>query len=615
MGRISDEDVARVRDATDLVTVVSERVPLRQKGRLFWGNCPFHGEKTPSFKVDPATQLWHCFGCGAGGDVYGFVMRIENVDFPDAVRMLADRARIEIRESEGGLPRSHRERLYAVLEEAARFYHRTLTSSRDPGATSAREYLAGRGFGSDVAKRWVLGYAPGRGALVKHLTGLGYSPEEMLEANLALRGPDAVVRDRFYERVMFPIVDVQGRHIAFGGRVIGTGEPKYLNTNDTPVFHKSANLYGIDRAKASITATGDAIVVEGYTDVIALHESGLGNAVATLGTALTQQHVRLLRRFARRIIYLFDGDEAGIRAAERAVEFVDRTITPEAGRNPLDLLVCALPSGLDPADYAHTHGIAELERLLSQSEPLLKFAVERRLSRWDLDRPEERARALTDAAQVLAPVKDSILADDYASLIADRLFADFTTVKRAIERAVPSSSSTREAPSEETASPQEGLRPPVTGEEKAQRAVVGLAIRCPELRAQARELLALGLLADVYYRRMLEAVVEADLSAGTEAVLDAVEARVEGSRRVLEESDPLYSGMEGQALFDALVLSLKEFDLERRIAAGRAHLKDEETIKDGERYDELFREVSAMQRELDALRRHAVLGTPHDREE
>ena len=348
VGRISDEDVRRVRDATDLVSLVSERVVLKPKGRLHWGCCPFHAEKTASFKVDPATQLWHCFGCGLGGDAYGFLMRAENVDFLDAVRILADRGNIEIVEETGGAPRGHRERLIAANEAAWLYYHEVLTKSPDAGAREAREYLKKRGFGSEVAKRWRLGFAPGHGALVRHLAAAGFSAEEIVSANLGLKGDAGQLRDRFFKRVMFPIFDLQGRAIAFGGRVIGAGEPKYLNTQDTPAFHKSANLYAIDRAKASITSTGTAVVVEGYTDVIALHEAGLTNAVATLGTALTREHVRLLSRFAKRVVYLFDGDAAGLRAADRASEFIDSSITPEAGRDRVELHVAVLPDGPGP---------------------------------------------------------------------------------------------------------------------------------------------------------------------------------------------------------------------------------------------------------------------------
>ena len=440
MGRISDEDVRRVRDATDLVSLVSERVVLKQKGRLHWGCCPFHAEKTASFKVDPATQLWHCFGCGLGGDAYGFLMRAENVDFLDAVRILADRGNIEIVEEAGGAPRGHRERLIAANEAAWLYYHEVLTKSPDAGAREARDYLKQRGFGSEVAKRWRLGFAPGHGALVRHLAESGFSADEIESANLGLKGDSGQLRDRFFGRVMFPIFDLQGRSIAFGGRVLGSGEPKYLNTQDTPAFHKSANLYAIDRSKASITSSGTAVVVEGYTDVIALHEAGLTNAVATLGTALTREHVRLLSRFAKRVVYLFDGDAAGLRAADRASEFVDSSITPEAGRDRVELLVAVLPDGLDPADFVAARGAEALRAAIADATPLLRFSIDRRLARWDLDRPEERTRALKDAAEVLAPIKDSLLADDYATYIADRLFADFATVRRAIAAAKPTAS-------------------------------------------------------------------------------------------------------------------------------------------------------------------------------
>ena len=204
---------------------------------------------------------------------------------------------------------------------------------------------------------------------MRHLTQAGFSADEIVSANLGLAGDWRSGADRFYERIMFPIHDLQGRTIAFGGRVIEPKEPKYLNTQDTPIFHKSANMYAIDRAKASITSTGTAIVVEGYTDVIALHEAGLTNAVATLGTALTREHVRLLSRFAKRVVYLFDGDAAGLRAADRASEFIDKSATPEAGRDRVELEVAMIPDGLDPADYVGKHGADGLNALVDKRGP------------------------------------------------------------------------------------------------------------------------------------------------------------------------------------------------------------------------------------------------------
>lgn len=612
MGRITDEDIQRVRDATDLVSLISERIVLKPKGRLQWGLCPFHGEKTPSFKVDPATQLWHCFGCGLGGDAYGFVMKTDNVDFPDAVRMLADRANIELVEEASGMPRGRKERLYAVLEESAAFFAKALTGSRESGPAQAREYLGGRGFGSEVAKTWRLGYAPGRGALVKHLRAQGYSADEMVEANVALRSDGGQIKDRFYDRVMFPIADLQGRVIAYGGRVIGKGEPKYLNTNDTPVFRKSANMYAIDRAKGAITSTGTAVVVEGYTDVIALHEAGITSAVATLGTALTRQHVKLLGRFAKRVVYLFDGDEAGMRAADRASEFIDASITPEAGGSRVELEVAMIPDGLDPADYVAKHGVDGMRKVIDSAVPLLRFSIDRRLARWDLERPEERSRALKDAAEVLAPVKDSLLADDYAAYIADRLFADFAVVRREIDRVKPSApahaddaATGEEAGSAGAGTPGGKLGEPGTPQAKIERTLLSMLVREPRLRTRAQELLTDDLLSDPAHRAMAEEIAKPDSAVlNPSELVGRLEMRVPGAAEAISAVQDDDDG--AQELDDVafgLVRRLKEFDLERRITVGKAKLKQPESFKDSTEYDDLFREVSALQRTLDELRR------------
>lgn len=445
MARISDDDIAKVREATDIISVVSDRVVLRQKGRIFWGLCPFHQEKSPSFKVDPTTQMWHCFGCGEGGDAFKFVMKTESLDFPESIKVLADRARIDITFEEGPPGAGTRsQRLRAVCQATADYYNAILRGSRTPGAENARAYLAGRNFGSEVAKTWNLGFAPGRGQLVAHLASLGFTADEMVEANVAVRPDRGSVRDRFYDRVMFPITDLAGRTIAFGGRVLDPkGAPKYLNSNDTPIFHKSANVYGIHQAKPAIIGSKTALVVEGYTDVIALHSAGFANAVATLGTALTDRHVKLLSRLASRVVYVFDGDEAGMRAADRAVEFIDETITPESSGSPVLLDVVVLPGGVDPADLVGgPDGAAKLAALIDSAVPLLTFAINRRLDRWDLGRPEEMQRALGDAASVLAPIKGSVMATAYAQQIVDRLWAagaqvDLGQVLKEIQQAKP----------------------------------------------------------------------------------------------------------------------------------------------------------------------------------
>ena len=427
---ISDEDKERVRQATDFVQLVSETVELRQRGQEFWGCCPFHGEKTPSFKVNPATGLWHCFGCGEGGDVFSYVQRRENLEFPDAIRYLADRAGIELTEERGGQRGPRKTRLMEALGEAESYYHLMLMRGRGEGPDAARRYLAGRGFGSDVCRRWGLGYAPGYGQLVAQLRGKGFSNAELVSADLAYERSGRLT-DRFYDRVMFPIHDEMGRAIAFGGRVLGAkreGVAKYVNTRDTAAFNKGKHLFAYDRAKESMAATGEAIVCEGYTDVIAMHEAGYTNTVAALGTAFRLDHVRLVeRQRVSRIVCLFDGDAAGQRAAERAIRYLDKTSAA--------LLCVVLPGGQDPMEFLAEHGAAAMRPILDSARPLMDFVFEKRLAGHDLSAPGRRVRALEDMAQLLAPLKRSVLLDEYATRLADTLGMDVEETKRAIREA------------------------------------------------------------------------------------------------------------------------------------------------------------------------------------
>lgn len=439
MSRIPDEDIEKVREATDIVDLIGQGVVLKQKGGVFWGCCPFHGEKTASFKVDPLTGLYYCFGCHKHGNVFDYVMETDSLSFREAVISLAQRAHIPLnldettKESQGSTAR-----LRDLCDEAAKFYQSFLLGSSSNEASEARSYLASRSLNIEVAKRWGLGFAPGHGLLVAHLLSKGFSQDEMVKANVALSGSRGLV-DRFFGRIMFPISDTSGRVIAFGGRIIGKGEPKYLNSSDTPLFHKSKNLFGLDKSRAKILDTKTVIVVEGYTDVIALHESGFSNAVATLGTALTAQHVKLLSRFAHRIIYIFDGDEAGMRAASRAVEFIDKTITIETNSNPMILDVVVLPDGQDPAEITSKEDGKDIfERCLSQAVPLIQFSIDRKLEQWDLSRSEERQRALNDATAILVPLRGTVMASDYAQYIVDKLWAhgvriEVASVMKALE--------------------------------------------------------------------------------------------------------------------------------------------------------------------------------------
>ena len=422
---ITDEDKERVRQATDVLALVGETVELRQRGNSFWGCCPFHQEKSPSFHVDPQTGLWKCFGCGESGDIFGYVMKRESLEFPDAIRYLADRAGIELQEERGARRGPRRNRLIEALSAAETYYNTMLLRGRGDGPAAGRKYLGGRGFGAAVCRSWKLGYAPGGGKLVSTLRGQGFTAEELLAADLAVQR-NGRLYDRFYERVMFPIHDRQGQTIAFGGRVLDDAKPKYLNTKETPVFHKSKHLFAFDRAKDAMVATGEAIVCEGYTDVIAMHEAGLTQTVAALGTSFSVDHVRAISGFAkRRIICLFDGDAAGQKAAERAVQFMDKT--------QLEMVCVVLPDNQDPAEYLADHGVEAMRERLAEARPLMDFVFERRLASFDLSVPGQRVAALDSLAEVLVPLRESILLDGYAAQIAQMLGASTDEVRRRIK--------------------------------------------------------------------------------------------------------------------------------------------------------------------------------------
>lgn len=610
-GGISEEDIQKVREANDLVEVIGERTPVKQRGRDFWCCCPLHNEKTPSFKIDPALQLWHCFGCGEGGDVFGFIMKTEDLSFPEAVRRLAERAHIDIAESGGrkSIGGSRKARLKAVCDETSQFYHCQLMRNPGSDASAARSYLGARGLGGEVPKTWQLGFAPGHGQLVRHLSAKGFKPDEMVQANVALSNDGGKLRDRFYNRIMFPINDPQGECIAFGGRVVGKGEPKYLNSQETPLFHKSQVLYGMDKAKAAMASTGIAVVVEGYTDVIALHEAGVRNAVATLGTALTMRHIRLLSRHAQhRIVYLFDGDEAGQRAADRALAFIDDSMTPEAGKSRIELAAVTLPDNLDPADFVAQRGAEELQKLIANAQPLLKYGIERRLARHDLSRAEGRAAALADALQVLAPIKDSMLARDYAVQIATSVRAREQDVIDQLEHLkAPKAEGERDDESapegfERAVAPRRPARNLPRAEinrRRFERQLLTLAARRPDLA-----LLHADALAQTQWHEQAHAAIAQSMLDVLAEDPAASSARLvtEASRALPDAAAVLTSGTVSETaapeqLAAFLVEELAIGDAEDAVGALRAQIADPSRL-DPDELEMLYEAVAAMQQDL-----------------
>lgn len=612
MPGFSEEDIRKVREANDLVGLFSERTEVKQRGRDFWCCCPFHQEKTPSCKIDPVSQTWHCFGCGEGGDAISYIRKLDDVGFVDAVRFLARRGNVHITETQATRKsHSHKARLKELCSKTADFYHTQLMRSKSDMAASARTYLAGRGFGGETPKDWQLGFAPGHGQLVAYLQKSGYSRKEMLEANIAVERSGRIY-DRFYDRVMFPIFDIHGQCIAFGGRVIGQGEPKYLNSSETPLFHKSEVLYGLDKAKATMASTGNALIVEGYTDVIALHNAGFTNVVATLGTALTRQHLRILSHHAKkRITYVFDGDEAGQRAADRALGFIDESITPEAGGGKVDLYCVVLPDNLDPAEMINQRGHEAFEACLNNAIPLLRYGIDRRLARYDLQTPEGRSRATVDALSILAPIKNSLLAKDYAIYIASCVHAREQDVLDALAGlSAPQTPSAPEDATMNTAAPAFGVLTPATmstaqiSRIKSEREFLSLLATNPAMAPDFLSVLSQTFWIDEVSAKLSGILLEAFTQTPVQTAMDVYDycvARVPHAANVLTSS----TTQGYQSAYDTLTFLARELrigDLEQTINSLKADMA-RNTALSSEEQTAYFQSIYALQNQLNELRR------------
>ena len=487
MALISPDSVERVKQAADIVEVISVHTDLRRQGARYVGLCPFHEERTPSFSVEPQEKLYHCFGCGVGGDVIKFVEDKEGLGFAEAVEMLADRYGVELeREQEdprAEARRQHRRRLEQLLERAAAFYSNYLWESSE--AEKARDYMAGRGLGEEALRAFGVGYAPSAwDKILVRGQQAGFTVDELRGVGLVQRGRSGGEYDRFRERIMFPIRDRRGRVLGFGGRAMRSDQgAKYVNTAETDFFHKSQMLYGVDRAKAAIAKAGRAVVVEGYTDVLALHQAGIEEAVGVMGTAITDEQVAALSGMVDEVVLALDADSAGQEAMLRAQRVA-------AGRR-MRLRVAAMPAGEDPAEMMAAAGGAERFRaLLDGAEELTSFQVGLVLDRTDVGSPVERDRALAEVAPVLAGMGESASRDDLVRRVAERLDLDPAMVMGRVVAATPTSGGGEQAPPEQRRGP-EAPRPrraaELTSRERRERALLAMCIAIP---AEGREYLA-----------------------------------------------------------------------------------------------------------------------------
>lgn len=416
-----DEVVRR----SDITEVVSSYVQLRHRGRTHTGLCPFHSEKTPSFVVYPETQSFYCFGCGAGGDVITFVRKINNLDYVEAVKMLAGRAGMPMPEEDDKAGRL-RSRVLAINKEAARFFYEQLNAENDD-ARAARAYWRGRGLSDSTIRRFGLGFSPNDfGALRRHLRTRGYTEEEMLASGLQKRSEKGNVYDVFRGRVMTPIFDLRGNVIAFGGRVLGDEKPKYINSPETLVYKKSKAMFALNIAKKS--ASRRYILCEGYMDVISLHQAGFDTAVAACGTALTQDQVRLLGEYADEVVLCYDSDEAGQKATARSLGLF--------AESPVKVSVLNIPGAKDPDEFIKKYGRERFEALLNGTSNAIEYKLAKVREKYDLARPADRVEYIKDAIRLLAGRLTPTEREVYAGRLAEETDVAKANVMAQLEAAV-----------------------------------------------------------------------------------------------------------------------------------------------------------------------------------
>ncbi len=397
--RFLDELIAR----TDLVDLVSESVRLTKKGNSYWGCCPFHSEKTPSFHVVPDRQIYKCFGCGKGGGAVNFVMELENLPFRDAVAVLAKRAGMAVPDFGGPSAdmRERREKLLEINKQAARAFHKWLY---EPEGAEGLDYLRRRGLSKATLTRFGLGFAPnGWDGLIRELGRQGLDKRDLLDAGLAVSSKDGRIYDRFRNRVMFPIIDVRGSVIGFGGRVMDDATPKYLNSPDTPVYNKSRNVFALNVAKKS--KAGRVILTEGYMDTISLHQAGFDSAVASLGTSLTEEHAQLLSRYFKEAVIAYDGDGAGVAAAQRAIPMLEK-----AG---LKVRVLRMTGAKDPDEFIKAYGRDAFAKLLDRSENQVDYRLAQIQKKYDLSDDVQKVGFLQEAAQMIATLHSAVEREIY----------------------------------------------------------------------------------------------------------------------------------------------------------------------------------------------------------
>jgi DNA primase len=549
---ILDDDVARVRESTDLVALAGEHIALKRVGRRFMGLCPFHTEKTPSFSINPELSVYHCFGCQKSGDAITFIREVEHLDFVEAVERLAARSGITLRYDNANVSKDRKRnaRLSEVVGAAVTFYHRLLMEAPEGGR--ARQHLRSRNFDGDAARRFHLGWAPeGFDALSAHLQREGLNRKDIVDAGLAFVNRANKLQDQFRGRLMFPIYDSRGEPAGFGGRALGDEMPKYKNSPETPIYHKSRLLYGLNWAKGEVVARGEVVICEGYTDVMAFALAGMPNAVATCGTALADDHFQILKNLARKVVLAYDADSAGQAAAERWYQWEQQY--------EVQVEVADLPPGRDPGDLWKDDAAA-LAAAVERAAPFLQFRLDRLLAGADVGTLEGRARAAEAAAAIVASHPNELVRDQYVMKLAGELQIDADRLRETVRTVARSGRrSVRATPPDDAPADGNGREPAV---DRRELDLLRWAIHQPELVA---DWLDASLLFDPAARQVFELLTE------TSTFHEALEASDGASRRLLQRlavEEPTVTGDDDelQTLRARLMINTVEPAAERLLA-------------------------------------------------
>lgn len=598
-GRIKEEDVAHVRERSPIDEVIADYVQLKSAGGgQKKGLCPFHDEKSPSFHVTPSKGFFHCFGCQASGDVIAFLMKIDHLSFTETIERLADRMGYQLRYEQGNFtpaPAGNRSRLIAANALAAKFYQEQLNTS--PLAAHARELMTKRGFDKGACETFGVGYAPDEwDGLTKFLREQGFTIDELETAGLSKMGQRGPI-DKFRNRLTWPIKDISGDVVGFGARKLASDEedqgPKYLNTSETPIYKKSQVLYGLDMAKKEIAKKRQVVIVEGYTDVMAAQLAGITTAVATCGTAFGADHIRIIRRllmdddaFRGEVIFTFDGDAAGQKAAMRAFTEDQKFVT--------QTFVAVEPNGLDPCDLRQQKGDLALRDLIAKRVPLFEFAIRTELALHKLDTAEGRVNALNATAPLVAQIRDKSLRPEYTRLLAGWLGVEVETVSSAVAQGVKKQPQQSAPVTSEEETPQVQWRPnPQEPRLILEREVLKARLQMPSLISNWREIES-GAFSHPAYIQLAQIIAQAEEKSS----IEIEQITDENMRSLFTELnvEPIRADGEVTGHYvESIVARLREVGISRAIAELKSSLQRLNPVENEQEYNQAFASLVALE--------------------